>query len=247
MSKLLIRTGSVGGRTVVTDSEFTAPIKIAKPFYREDHTEVMMMAASAGLLDGDRYDIRIHVGEKCALSFTGQSYTKLFQAEREGVRQEVSIRVESGGKFLYMPCPVIPFAGSKYAAKTQIRLAPDSRFAMCDILSCGRGAMNEKFLFDSYRSRTAVYVGGRLVFLDNVWLRPEKADLSGIGFFEGRTHAGMVYIYGIDVGELPEMPGVEAAVTRAAEGVCIRMAADSADEIVRFAQCITGHLFVREG
>lgn len=246
MSELSICTACVGGKTVLTDCGFTAPIKIAKPFYREDHTEVMMMAASAGLLDGDHYDIRVHVGENCALGFTGQSYTKIFRSEREGAGQDVSIRVDSGGKFLYMPCPVIPFAGSRYAAKTEVRLAPDSRFAMCDILSCGRGAMKERFLFDSYRSRTAVYVGEKLVFLDNVRLCPGETDLSGIGFFEGHTHAGVVYLYGIRPEDLPELPGVEAAVTEAAAGICVRMAADSADEIVGLAQKFTMDFFAGE-
>lgn len=40
------------------------------------------------------------------------------------------------------------------------------------------------------------------------------------------------------MGELPEYEGIEAAATKAEAGVCIRAAADSADDIVRFAENI---------
>lgn len=242
MSELYLRAEKRGERTVISDSRFTAPIKIAKPFYCADHTEVMMMTASAGILEGDFYDIGITVGENAALKFTGQSYTKLFRAESVGASQQISITAEGGAQLMYMPCPIIPFGQSVFSSRTDIHLAEDSRFAMCDIISCGRAAMNESFKFDSYRSRTAVYVGGRLKFLDNVRLVPEEAELSGIGFFEHHTHMGMIYVYGFDPGALPELDG-EAAATSAEAGICIRAAADSADDIVRFADRLLEHFF----
>ena len=243
MSNLFIRAEKCGGATVISDSSFTAPIKIAKPFYRDNYTEIMMMTASAGLLEGDCYDTEIIAAEISCLKFTGQSYTKIFKADKTGAVQNTAITVNSGAKMFYMPCPVIPFADSVYSACTNIHLASDCRFAMCDIVSCGRAAMNEKFLFRRYRSRTSVYVDGRMVFLDNVLFLPDEADLSATGFFEGYTHAGMIYIYGFGIDSLPEINGLEAAVTRAEAGICIRAAADSADDIARLAQLVTADFF----
>ncbi|MGN0552357.1 MAG: urease accessory protein UreD, partial [Oscillospiraceae bacterium] len=199
MSELHLRAENNGVRTVISDSRFTSPIKIAKPFYRDDHTEVMMMTASAGILEGDRYDIGISAGKNTALKFTGQSYTKIFKAENSGASQRIDISAEEGAKLIYMPCPVIPFGQSVFSSQTEIHLADNSRFAMCDIISCGRAAMNESFKFSSYRSRTAVHIGGKLKFLDNVRLVPQEAEISGIGFFEKHTHMGMIYVYGFDV------------------------------------------------
>lgn len=243
MSSLSIRSEDRGGRTVITDCAFSSPIKIAKPFYKNAYTELMMMSASAGLLEGDEYNLTIRVGEHSALKFTGQSYTKVFCADKRGVKQRTNISVEKGGKLTYMPCPVIPFRGSIYSAQNEIRLSKDSTFALCDILSCGRAAMGEYFEFALYRSRTAVYVEDRLVLLDNVRLCPREADYSGIGFFEGYTHTGLIYVYGSrNEIILPQMSGVEAAQAKALEGICIRAAANSADEIVRFAEQITAPL-----
>lgn len=233
MSILKLTAENRNGRTVIADTEFTSPLKIANPFYRDEHTEVMMMAASAGILEGDHYDIELTVKSGASLKFTAQSYTKLFKAESVGASQRVKITVESGGSLVYMPCPVIPFGGSIFDTRTEVYLQEDSSFAMTDILSCGRTAMKERFEFTSYRSRLAVYVDGKLCFLDNQRLVPSEASLSGTGFFESRSHVGMMYIYGKEP-SIPECKRIEAASTNASKGVCIRAAADSADEIWRY-------------
>lgn len=233
MSILRLTAESRNGRTVISHSEFTAPLKIASPFYRDGCTEVMMMAASAGILEGDEYDIEITVRENASLKFTAQSYSKIFRADKTGAKQRVWITVESGGSLIYMPCPVIPFADSIFDSRTEVRLKSDSSFVMTDILACGRAAMKERFAFGSYRSRTAVYCDDRLCFLDNQKLVPSEAELSGIGFFERHSHTGMMYIYGKEP-HITENDRLEAAVTNACKGVCIRAAGDSADEIWRY-------------
>ena len=225
MSRLYICAEEKGGRTVITDSCFSSPIKIAKPFYHADHTEIMMMTASAGMLDGDNYDIEIIVKCGAALRFTGQSFTKIFKAGKNGgASQRVKITVEKGGMLMYFPEPVIPFAESIFDSRTVIFLSEDSEFVMHDILSCGRTAMNEAFAFTSFRSRTAVYIGDKLVFLDNVKLVPKETELDGIGFFEGHTHCGMMYAYNISTDD-------RLCCTNAHKGKVFRMLGNSAQDI----------------
>lgn len=225
MSRLYICAENKNGRTVITDSFFSSPIKIAKPFYYADRTEIIMMTASAGMLDGDIYEIEIIVKENASLKFTGQSFTKIFKAgTKGGAAQRVKISVENGGKLLYLPQPVIPFAESIFDSRTEIFLDSGSKFVMQDIFSCGRTAMNEYFAFKSYRSQTAIHIDGRLAFLDNVKLVPNEADLSGIGFFEGHTHSGMMYAYNSDSNN-------GLCCTNAHRGRVFRMLSDSAQEI----------------
>lgn len=225
MSRLYICAENKGGRTVMTDSYFSSPVKIAKPFYRADHTEIMMMTASAGMLDGDFYDIEIIVKDGASLKFTGQSFTKIFKSgEKGGAAQRVKITVENGGRLMYFPQPVIPFAESVFDVRTEVFLGSKAGFVLQDIFSCGRAAMNEYFAFKSYRSRTAVHIDGRLAFLDNVRLVPGEADLSGTGFFEGYTHSGMMYAYNIGTGN-------DICCTNAYKGKVFRTLADSAQVI----------------
>lgn len=235
MSILKLTAEYKNGRTVITDSEFTAPLKIALPFYRKDFTEVMMMAASAGILEGDVYDIEITVRENAFLKFTGQSYTKVFKADKLGAKQSVRINVEQGGTLIFAPCPVIPFGGSIFDVRTEVNIHPDSRLAITDILSSGRTAMNEEFAFKSFRSRTVVCIDKKPVYLDNRRLVPEETPLRGIGFFEGYTHTGSAYFYGIDKQALEEAlsqySSGEAAMSIASAGISVRAAGNGADPI----------------
>ncbi|MGN0638397.1 MAG: urease accessory protein UreD [Huintestinicola sp.] len=243
MSILKLTAEYKNGRTVISDSKFTAPLKIALPFYREDHTEVMMMAASAGILEGDHYDIEITVKENASLKFTGQSYTKIFKAENQGASQNVKITVENGGTLIYAPCPVIPFGGSIFDSRANVYLCKDSRLAMTDILASGRTAMKEELAFKSFRSRTAVYIDGKPVYLDNRRLVPEEMPLRGIGFFEGYTHAASAYFYGADKQALEAaLSGYtygEAALSAAAAGISVRAAGNGADPIHRLFEKMT--------
>lgn len=243
MSILKLTAEYKNGRTVITDTEFTAPLKIALPFYRSDHTEVMMMAASAGILEGDVYDMEITVKENAFLKFTGQSYTKVFKADKQGAKQNVKINVEQGGTLIYAPCPVIPFGGSIFDVRTEVNIHPQSRLAITDIISSGRTAMKEEFAFKSYRSRTAVHIDGRLSYLDNRRLVPEEAPLQGIGFFEGCTHSGSAYFYGTDKQSLEEALSAyssgEVALSLAAAGISVRAAGNGADPIHKLFEAMT--------
>lgn len=233
MSRLFLKAEHRNGKTAVTDSFFTAPIKIAKPFYCGNYTEVMMMTASAGILEGDFYDIEVQVAAGASFRLTGQSYTKIFKAAENGAVQKVKINVEKDASFIYFPTPVIPYGGSIFSSCTEVHLDKNCKFVMCDILSGGRKAMDEQFQFKSYRSRTAVYVDGKMQFLDNQKFIPHEVNLNGMGFFEGYSHIGMMYIYGCENVVLPESQTTETAVTRATAGTCIRIFSNSADEIVR--------------
>ncbi|MGN0601064.1 MAG: urease accessory protein UreD [Oscillospiraceae bacterium] len=201
------------------------------------------MAASAGILEGDVYDIEINVKENAVLKFTGQSYTKVFKADKLGSKQNVRINVEQGGTLIYAPCPVIPFGGSIFDVRTEVNIHPNSRLAMTDILSSGRTAMNEEFAFKSYRSRTVVCIDKKPVYLDNRRLVPEETPLRGIGFFEGYTHTGSAYFYGTDKQALDEAlsqySSGEAALSLAAAGISVRAAGNGADCMNRLFEKMT--------
>ncbi|MDR0819231.1 MAG: urease accessory protein UreD [Oscillospiraceae bacterium] len=238
MGSLRLSTQFRNGRTETDSVDFTAPLKFAKPFYREGVTEFMYMCAGPGLLDGDSLNMTYEIGKDCSAMVTGQSYTKIFKSEREGASMSVSVNVGENASLFYCPAPTIPFAGSRYKANSVVGLTRSSRLLLCDAVSCGRVGMGERFEFDSFNSRISVYVDGELVFLDNTRLVPEEVRPDGIGFFEGHTHLGLIYAYGFDIAIPPQVSDAEAAITNAAAGVVVRILADSGDAITRLARQI---------
>lgn len=238
MGYLYIETACENGMTVVKDSYFTAPFKITKPFVSHNVLELMIMQASAGILEGDSHELEFRIRTGSHVVITGQSYTKLFRMEKGRACQKLKITVEKDASFCYLPCPVIPFRDSDFVNSGEIRLEKGARFAMTDILACGRKGMGEVFEFRKYHSRNVVYEDGLPVFADNTRLVPEEYGPEKIGFFEGHTHQGMAYLYGADV-SMPEESGpLTAACSRAKRGTVVRVLGDSSDEIERFLKKI---------
>lgn len=95
--------------------------------------------------------------------------------------------------------------------------------------------MNEKFNFKFYRSRVSMYVDGKFIFLDNQRLVPSEVNLDNIGYFEHFTHVALIFLYGFNFEDIPNFEGIEFGITKTLEGNCIRIFANSSDDIMKFA------------
>lgn len=243
MGRLYIETAGEKGKTVVSDSFFTSPFKITKPFENSGAAEIMIMQASAGILEGDRHELEFKIRSGSNVIITGQSYTKLFRMDSGRAEQRVKITVEKGASLCWLPCPVIPFKESEFINVNEIYLEEGARFAMQDVFACGRNGMGESFEFRKYHSRTVVYENNKPVFVDNTRLVPKEADIGGIGYFEGYTHQGMAYFYGLDKIMPYESDSLTAAVTDARRGQLMRLLGNSSDEIESYIKNITAVMF----
>ncbi len=241
-STLYIKTKLSNHMTIVEDSYFTAPFKIAKPFYDYGRklANIVIMTASAGIMEGDRYSINVEAGEGSAVSLQGQSFSKIHSMKNGFALQHNNFSVEENAFFDYNPKPTIPFAGSNFVSETVCRLKKGARYLYSEILACGREKSGESFLFKQYRNCSRVYYDGRLIFLDNQLMRPETQELSGIGFFEGFTHqATLAYFHdGMDVKAiagriydiLEGFSDIEAGVSAAYKyGISVRILAHGSD------------------
>jgi len=244
------------GKTIISDCFFTSPYKLAKPFYNEDapsqnaYTEIMIMCASPGVLSGDIYNMRFDLSENTKTIITEQSYRKLYNANKTS-RQNTGIQLGENASLYYVPYPVIPFAGSRFNSKTEIKLRGSSRLIYGDIMSCGRQGMGEQFAFKELTSRTAIYIDEGLNFLDNNYMvngdSEYDIDFSGLGFFETYSCQGVFVLYGFNDFSLKSITvpaGLEAAVSKSSSaGLTVRMLGNSANELHNFANNLFLPLF----
>jgi urease accessory protein len=243
VSELSITTAFQNGRTGIADCFFTSPLKVAKPFFHDDnYIEIMVMCASPGMLPGDRYDMRFYVSDNTKTIISWQSYQKLFNSGNGAAEQNTRIQVEENAVLCYLPYPVIPFAGSRFRAQTDITLRSSSKLIFGEIVTCGRHGMGERFAFSELTSRTTVSIGDRLVFLDNSRLFAEEADFAGLGFFEGYACQGFFYLYGYSDVFFPVCKDVEAAASKLRAGYVIRVLGNSGGSVYRFAQNLFAQL-----
>ncbi|MDP4146221.1 MAG: urease accessory protein UreD [Bacillota bacterium] len=191
------------GKTVLTDTYFTPPLKILKPFYNEDNSmmKLCLMNVSAGVLEGDSYNIYVNLGEHTSLELYSQSYTKIFKMNGGTASQTMNIDMQQCSTLAYMPHPIMPFGNSSFSGETNINLKKDCKLFYREIISCGRYKRDEVFDFVSFKARTKICCEGKLLFMDNTVLEPEEQDIQGMGLYENYTHQANFIIYNEKVNE----------------------------------------------
>lgn len=181
--------------TEIEDAFYTSPYKVMHPFHNGKHSDIMMMAASAGLLGGDHFSLQLEFGEGSDATFLSQSYEKVFNTDGKIASKDININVGADARVNYMPYPAIPFAGSNYQSNAVIKIDPSATFLYADIFTCGRTGMGEFFAMKKFQSRSHFYVGEHLAFADHTLIDPKKFDYTKIGFWGNYTHNGMFFAY----------------------------------------------------
>lgn len=245
-SRLFLETDFSYGKTNIKDIYFTSPYKIMSPFTDGSHMEVMLMSSSAGLLGGDSFMQELVFGENSDVTFTSQSYEKVFHTKALQAVKRTSIKAGASSRVKYMPYPVIPFSNSNFYSETNIQLDKTSNFLYCDIFTCGRTGMGEFFEMQRYQSKTKIYVDGKLAFADHTLIDPKQFDYRTMGMWGSFTHNGLLYLYTADQNretELVEHIRAEAAkeefpsgVTRCRKGIVVRTLAMSGEKIYKLFQ-----------
>ena len=203
VSILSLEAVSQNGKTVLSDVHFTAPYKIMQPFLLPDGgIQVMLLAASAGIMEGDRQVFSFHILPGAKVEFLSQSYDKIHPMNSGDAKRETKISVASGGSFCFHPQPTIPFAGSAFENRMEIELEDETAvFQMCEILTCGRYARGERFAYRRVRNYVEIRRGGRLIYRDNTWYEPELFPMEEMGMMERFTHQANLFVTKPEDGE----------------------------------------------
>ncbi len=192
---------SNGDKDILSHISFTAPFKVMSPFYDEyGNMSVMVMSASAGIMEGDQQDIFIEVGKNASGKIFSQSFEKIHKMIDGSATRNTRVCIKQGAFFEYSPLPTIPFEGSNFIANTEIRLEDKtSRLIFSDILSAGRVAMCELFKYSYYYSKLSIYCGDELVYFDNTNYNPKMLDISGFCLQEGYSHQSSLLLFNFDI------------------------------------------------
>ncbi len=243
LSKLHLAAAKKDGRTIIEDLSFTAPFKVMRPFYeKKDFMTVMLLTASAGIMAGDRQEWDLLVRKDAKMEFVSQAYEKIHRMEDGCARRHVQITVEQGGCLYYTPLPTIPFAGSDFQNILEVNLGGDtSRFFFSEVLSCGRVAHGEEFLYSKYQNLVTVSQNGKIIYRDNTRYDPAQMDMQGFGMYEGYTHLANLLICNEERSDdwiqtvrdlMDNTEGIDGGVTRTADGhIVVRILGKSGQKL----------------
>ena len=238
------------GQTILDDIYFTAPFKIMKPFrISKEQLSVMLLTASAGIMEGDVQDISILVREGTNIEFISQAYEKIHKMNGGSATRLTKIKVEKNATLNYIPLPTIPFKDSAFISNMKIELEDSSsKLIMSEILSCGRAKRGEKFEYSLYKNLVEIRESGRLIYRDNTRYEPRRMNMNGFGMYEGYSHLANMIFCNYDINEesffevrnyLYSYDNVEGDVTHTSHGdIVVRIFGDSGEVLTKICEDI---------
>lgn len=254
--KLDVTVGYRLGKSYMKDVFVSPPFRVVPvgQIKFDDAEYLMIVSVSPGILNGDHYDINVHVEEDARLQLQSQSYQRLFNMDG-GATQEFQIQLDKNASLSYVPHPVVPHENSTFKSFTKVEMMDESELIMGEIVTCGRKYHGEVFRFKHFQNRIEVRHHDKLIFKDNVLLQPDLMPLGDIGLLEGFTHQGMLIYLNLrnqSVDELIERffaelsleEDMEFGISRLqANGLVIRCLAYGGDQIYHCFQRIQAHIW----
>ncbi|QEH38735.1 Urease accessory protein UreH [Aquisphaera giovannonii] len=187
-ARLRLRFERRGGRSILAAMERRAPLLVQRALYCDEGMPhlpwVYVITNSGGILQGDRYRIRIEAGPGAIGHVTTQAATKIHEMDANFAAQDQSIVLEEGSYLEYLPDAVIPFRHSRFLTRTAIHVHPTATLLYSEILWAGRKHYRggEGFEYDLFSSSVrAARPGGEPLFAEKFLIEPGRSSPRGVG------------------------------------------------------------------
>src|SRR5690606_31918325 len=114
-----------GGETVLTEMYSRPPLQVMRAIHDAAGCLcVYLLSPTGGVVQGDRYMIRVVVGAGTHTMITTQAATKVYRMPEDCAEQVVQIEVERGAVCEFVPDAAILFADADFRQRIDVRLHP---------------------------------------------------------------------------------------------------------------------------
>lgn len=186
------------GRTVANNVYFHGAFKVMRPVYLNNYSYpcYYLLNPGGGFLDGDKYRMKVSLGEEAQLTLTTQSSTKVYKTPKSYAYQETEFHLRKNSYLEYLPDALIAYKDAKYVQKNVVYMEKGATLLYSDIVTPGWSPEGKEFSYDTLRLKSEIYMDDELVVFDHVKLQPENQNMTGLGFMEGYTHLGSFIVVG---------------------------------------------------
>jgi len=191
---------------------------------------------TGGVVQGDRLDADIRVEAGAHAIVTTPSATKIYRGDRFVAESCTRLRVAAGATLEFLPEPLIPYSGSRYAEHLRLDVENGGRVLLWEILAPGRAARGELFDYEFLGLRLEAREGGAVVLRERADLRPSREPFPSLSL-GGATHYGVLLAIGGDVQGLTDGIREDCGPLRAGvstlrgTGLLVKAVAGGASEI----------------
>ena len=223
LGKLDLTFGGTGTETRLLRAQARVPFAVPWVLRADPHwhklAAVYLAMPTGGIVQGDRLDLQICAEPGSVVHVTTQSATKVYAMERNFATQRFVLRVEENAYVEYWPDPLIPGRCTRYGQRAELLVAPTATLVYRDVLTAGRVARGERFVYDVLVSETvASNQCGGVLFEDVLRIEPGHSWFDPSAQFGGRDVLGSLYVLGGGYA-VPELAAVLEPLVRSASGV----------------------------
>lgn len=168
------------GESHLAEQSFCAPIHLSKPHLDAGTLVVNIVNPAAGLLAGDRIDVRVRVEGGARLLLTTPSANRVHRMREGFAAIEQEFIVAEGASLENWPELFIPQAGARYRQRTVLRVEEGGELLFFETLAPGRVASGESFKYDWLDWETNVFLGAELSARECYRLAPGSGGLAAL-------------------------------------------------------------------
>ena len=246
-----ISLANSSSKTVIERLRTRTPLLVQRALYPDtglpQMAHVYLMSSSGGILQGDRFDIRVDAGENTMSRIMTQAATKIYRMDKGFALQRISISAQEGSYVEFVPHQLIPFKSSRFYQQVNMQVAKNSTIVYSETVSAGRTASGEKFAFDvCFLSMAATDPHGAALFSDVCNMEPDGRKQFGL-LFGNKTIWSTTYV----LAQQPEVIEREVAAAIGARhvlagcsqlprdsGLVVRILDDSIDRVASLTNTI---------
>ena len=249
--RLKFEEDSLSGNTIIKEQYSRVPLLAQRAMYLEENLPAMayvyIVSPSGGILQGDRYQIDITLGNNTYAHVTTQGASRIYKMENNYASQIINIQVKEGGYLEYIPDQIIPFRNSRFYQEVLLNVHDSATMIYSEIIVPGRVASGEAFEYDICYIRTVVKNHlGNPRFMDTVKLEPKNENPKTEGILGNLKVIGTTYIVTkeshtnalqyeisekIKVFDVKGKISCGTSILPARQGIIIRILGNSADDV----------------
>lgn len=189
--------------TRLTEQWVRPPLHLAKAYHEKDWAISILTSPTAGLLDGDRLEVRATVAAGAKAALISPAACRVHTMDGGYAQVDQQYTVEAGAVLDVWPAPMILQKAASLRQITRLDVAADAMVLLCEVVSPGRAAFGEAFQFLEWRSSLRIYREGTLLSYENFSCVPERGDLSDWReMYPEGNYAGLYYLTPEPLGEL---------------------------------------------
>jgi urease accessory protein len=190
-----------GERTILADLAARAPYLAQRALHFDDALPDMawtfVITTTGCVLQGDRMQLDITLGEGARAHVTTQSATKIHAMDANHASQRQTLTLAADAYLEYLPEPLIPHRNARFASDTAIVLHPTASLLCGEILQPGRMHHRHDEWFGASALSLATRCArpdGTLLFAERLAVEPARTPVRRAGAMDRFDVLGNVFL-----------------------------------------------------